>query len=178
MFQNVLMQGRLFSGGETSLLSSLEVHLWNCKHTHANTLKTNYAQAEHPTGDAIQQLLHALATPCEVQDFTMHNSAALHHSWLCSQVRQTTPDHTQQCSWLWSVGQQTWTFQPIEVSETILTPYLIKCGVVHKQSRRHLESTKPCQWWTSLQLAGTSKYIILIILTLNITDFLTMQTHA
>lgn len=30
----------------------------------------------------------------------MHNSATLYYSWLCSQVQQTTPDHTQ----LWVLG--------------------------------------------------------------------------
>lgn len=57
--------------------------------------------------------------------FTVHNSATLHHSRLCSQMQQSTPDHTQPCCWVWSVVQQTWTFQPVEVSARILTPYMI-----------------------------------------------------
>lgn len=103
----VLMQGRLFSHGEISLLCSLELHPWNCKRTHANSCRRHYTKAEHPICDAIQQLLHAPATPCEVRDFTMHNSATVHQSWLCSQVHQTTPDRTQQRSWVWSVVRQT-----------------------------------------------------------------------
>lgn len=45
--------------------------------------------------------------------------------WLCSQMHQDTPDHTQLGCWVWSVVQQTWTFQPIEVSITIWTLYVI-----------------------------------------------------
>lgn len=80
----------------------------------------------HPKCDGIYCLPHAPATaPCGVEDWTMHNCVALGHSWLCSQMQRSTPDHTQRRSWVWSAVWQTWTFQPVEVSAIILTPYVI-----------------------------------------------------
>lgn len=89
--------------------------------------------------------------------------------------KKGTPDHTQLWCWVWSVAQQTWTFQPIEVRATILTPYMIWSGVVHWRSRRHLYSTKvpevnnsPTCWDSQTDQSSH----------LSVINFLTMQTHA
>lgn len=87
--------------------------------------KTKTPVYTHPKCDGIYCLLHAPATaPCGVEDLTMHNCVALDHSWLCSQMQRSTPDHTQLRRWVWSAVRQTWTFQPVEVSAIILTPYI------------------------------------------------------
>lgn len=86
----------------------------------------------HTTWYGIQQQLHALAThpvKCRTSQCTIVQRRVT--CLLCSHVQQATPDHTQPCCWLWSVVQQTWTFQPIEVSATVLAPYLVQCGVAH-----------------------------------------------
>lgn len=100
----VLVQGESFVTILYFGTASFELQAHTCKLLRH---KLHTGSTSYGTCDAIEQLLHALDTHREVQDFTMHSSATLHHSWLCSRVQQTTPDHTQQHSWVWSVGQQT-----------------------------------------------------------------------
>lgn len=108
----VLMQGRLFSHGETSLFCTLEPHPLNCKRTHANSVKetTHRLNILHVMPSSSCCMLRPHPVKCRTSQCTTvqrYIDIYIYHSWLCSQVQQTTPDHTQRCCWVWSVVQQT-----------------------------------------------------------------------
>lgn len=82
----VLMQGRPFSHGATSLCCTLE--LLNRKVTHANPARILCVRASGV-------LLHAPDSPCEVQDFAMHSGAMPHLIVFTNASRHTRPRPTR-----------------------------------------------------------------------------------
>lgn len=78
----------------------------------------------HPTWNGVWRFASCSRTR-PVKCSTSRCTVVQCYIWLCSQMHQDTPDHTQRGGWVWSVVQQTWTFQPIEVSFTIWTLYVI-----------------------------------------------------
>lgn len=121
----VLMQGRLFSHGDTSLFCSLELHPLNCKRTHANSVKetTHRLNILHvmPSSGCCMLRPHPVKSRTS-QCTSVQRYVTVGRVHKCNRPHLTTPNC--RC-WVWSVVQQTWTFQPIEVSATILTPYMI-----------------------------------------------------
>lgn len=110
-----------FSHWETSLFATLESLIYKCRHANSlEIMKTHRQNILLVMPSSSCCMLRPHPVKCRTSQCT-----TVQLSWLSSQVQQTTPDHTQPFRWVWSVMEQTWTFQPIEVSATILTPYKV-----------------------------------------------------
>lgn len=114
-----------FSHGETSLFCSLELHPLNCKRSHANSFKetTHRLNILHLMPSSGCCMLRPHPVKCRTsQCTTVQRYITVGCVHKCNRLHLTTPN----CGcWVWSVVQQTWTFQPVEVSATILTPYVM-----------------------------------------------------
>lgn len=103
----VLMQGRLFSHGETSLFCSLELRPLNCKRTHANSVKetTHRLNILHVMPSSSCCMLRPHPVKCRTSQCTsVQRYITVGRVHKCNRPHLTTPN----CGcWVWSVVQQT-----------------------------------------------------------------------
>lgn len=158
------MQGRPFSHGATSLFCTLE--LLNRKVTHANPARILCVRASGV-------LLHAPDTPCEVQDFAMHNGAMPHLIAFTNASRHTWPRPTRLLGVVVGAADlnlSTHRGQYHNLDSVIVVELISNLGGI-------FTAQTLCQKWTILQLAGTSKTFWWFEFKIGV-NFLTMQTHA